>query len=135
MSVEERFAWGELNDYLDQVNHHKVVSQTPTKKECDFSKWTSLRARANYGSPMLSFPRPQYPPEAKERGAHGTVAVLLLVNVRSGLVEQACVSEGHEALHAAAKEAALRVKFSPYSRYVQENYSYAEERVVYGFLP
>jgi hypothetical protein len=135
MSVAERFAWGELKDYLDQVDHPQAVSQTPTKAKCDFSKWTSLRARANYGSPMLSFPKPQYPAEAKERGAHGTVAVLLLVNVRTGLVEQACVIEGDEMLHAAAKDAALHVKFSPYSRYIQGNFLYAEERVVYGFRP
>jgi hypothetical protein len=138
MSFEERFALGELRDYLDHVKERgsaQVSSQTPTKDKCDFSKRTSLRAQSSHGSSMLSFPKPHYPPEAKERGAQGTVAVLLLVNVRTGLVEQTCVIEGDETLHAAATEAALRVKFSPYSRYIQEKFSYAEERVVYGFRP
>ena len=60
--------------------------------------------------------------------------VLLLVNVRSGLVEQACVVEGDEAFTSSAKDAGLRVKFKPYSNYIQKNHSYAEEIVTYNFM-
>ena len=93
-----------------------------------------MKARAIYGSPLLSMPQPEYPPAAKGRGIQGKVVVLLLVNVRSGLVEQACVVEGDEAFTSSAKDAGLRVKFKPYSSYIQNNYSYAEEIVTYNFL-
>ena len=82
---------------------------------------------------MISFPQPEYPADAKARGIHGRVAVRLLVNVRTGLVERACVIEGDEALAQAAKDAGMRVKFSPYSDYIQKKFTFAEEVVTYGF--
>ncbi|HJP93503.1 MAG TPA: energy transducer TonB [Pyrinomonadaceae bacterium] len=101
--------------------------------ECDFSKFSPMKARANHGSPLISLPRPQYPPEAKERGVEGQVAVRLLVNVRTGLVEKACVIEGEKVFAAAAMEAGMRVKFDPYSDYIQQKFAYAEEIVKYQF--
>ena len=92
-----------------------------------------MKAGATYHSPMISFPQPEYPPEARKGGIHGSVLVRLLVNVRTGLVERACVIEGDEALAQAAKDAGMRVKFSPYSDYIQKKYTFAEEVVTYGF--
>jgi len=108
-------------------------SPSSTKGECDFSKFSPMKAQTNHGSPVISMPRPQYPPEAKERGVEGKVAVRLLVNVRTGLVEQACLIEGDEVFAPAAIEAGLRVKFDPYSNYIQQKFSYAEEIVSYQF--
>lgn len=92
-----------------------------------------MKAQTNHGSPVISTPRPQYPPEAKERAVEGKVAVRLLVNVRTGLVEQACLIEGNEVFAPAAIEAGLRIKFDPYSYYIQQKFSYAEEIVTYQF--
>jgi outer membrane biosynthesis protein TonB len=115
-------------------NDQQLSEKTNTEnKRCDFSDVKPMRAGANSGAPRLSLPKPAYPPEAKERGIQGKVVVLLLVNTGSGLVERACVSEGNDLLIGAAKEAALRIKFSPYSSYIQERFSYAEEVVSYQF--
>lgn len=109
------------------------VSQNPENNKCDFSKFKPMKARANYSSPIVSMPQPEYPPASKGRGIQGKVVVLLLVNVRSGLVEQACIMEGDEAFRSAAKDVGLRVKFKPYSSYIQGKHSYAEEIVTYNF--
>jgi hypothetical protein len=93
-----------------------------------------MKAGANYGSPLISMPQPEYPLASKGRGIQGKVVLLLLVNVRSGLVEQACVIEGNEALASVTKDAGLRVKFKPYSSYIQGKYSYAQEIVTYDFV-
>ena len=103
------------------------------KPQCDFSEFKPMKARANYGAPLVSAPKPGYPPEARSQGIHGTVVMLLLVNTRTGGVEQACSLEGNELLVPAAKEAALRVRFDPYSNWIQERFAYAEERISYQF--
>ena len=90
-----------------------------------------MEARASHDSSMINAPKPEYPSQAN--GIEGTLAVRLLVNVRNGLVEQACIIEGHQALAETAKEAGLRVKFSHYSKYIQEKFTYAEEIVSYRF--
>ena len=117
------------------AGHVQPASQNSNseKRRCDFSSIKLMKARANHGAPLLSLPKPVYPTEAKRRKIEGTVVVLLLVNVRSGLVEQTCIVEGDEFLAESAKEAASRAKFQPYSSYIQERYSYAEEIVSYGY--
>jgi hypothetical protein len=110
------------------------VNRNPEKNKCDFSKFKPMKARASYGSPIVSMPQPEYPAASKGSGIQGKVTVLLLVNVRSGLVEQACVVEGDEPFTSSAKDAGLSVKFKPYSSYIQKTYSYAEEIVTYNFL-
>ncbi len=117
------------------TNSQPIVKGKSEKNECDFSKFAPMEARANYGSPVRSMPQPVYPPEARERGIKGRVSVLMLVNVRSGLVEQACILDGDAALATAAKDAAMKVKFAPYSSYIQKKYSYAQEIVNYNFEP
>ena len=111
-----------------------TVQQSAEKKTCDFSRFKPMKARANHGSSLVSMPQPAYPPDLKANGVQGRVAALLLVNVSSGLVEQACVMEGDERLAEPAKEAGLRVKFDPYCKYIKDRFTYAEEIVIYNFL-
>lgn len=92
-----------------------------------------MKFGASHHSPMVSIPKPGYPSEARAQGIQGTVTVLLLVNTRTGGVEQACALEGSEPLIAAATEAGLRVRFDPYSSSIQERFAYAEEVVTYQF--
>jgi TonB family protein len=120
----------EVAEHSQPVSPH---SNTENRR-CDFSERKAMKARANHGAPMLSMPKPAYPPQAKGRGIEGTVVVLLLVNVRSGLVEETCVMEGDDSLASSAREAAARAKFHPYSSYIQERYSYAEEILSYKFV-
>jgi len=110
------------------------IQQSTEKKACDFSKFKPMKAQANHGSPVISMPQPAYPPELKANGVQGKVEVLLLVNVRSGLVEQVCLMDGDERLAESAKEAGLRVKFAPYSKYIQDKYTHAEEIAIYNFV-
>ena len=82
-------------------------------------------------------PQPSYPNEAKEKRVGGLVRVRILINAESGHVEQACVVEGDELLANAAKEAALRARFSPYlggNKYVKENYRFIESVITYNFV-
>jgi outer membrane biosynthesis protein TonB len=109
-------------------------SSSKSKKECDFAAYKPLRFTSTLGSPAISMPKPDYPPEAKGQKIEGIVRVKLLINVRSGLVEQACVIEGDEILGQAAKTAALKVKVSPYNNYIKERYNYAEGVVSYNFV-
>ena len=118
----------------DQPINANVQSKEPTA-DCGFSKLGAMKPRATYSSPVISMPRPIYPDDAKARGVKGAVTVLLLVDVRSGQVEKACVISGNEALAAAAREAGLKVKFAPYGDDIQKKYSHAQEIVTYNFQP
>jgi outer membrane biosynthesis protein TonB len=120
-----------------QNSTSKIPETTPTvhPNDCDFSRFKPLKARANYGSPVISMPQPVYPPEARANNVRGKVTVLLLVNVANGLVEEACVVNGNESLASAARDAALRVTFEPYSKYIQSRYTHAEEIVNFDFNP
>jgi hypothetical protein len=106
---------------------------TSEKRRCDFSEFQPLKFGANHHAPLVSVPKPGYPTEALAKGIHGTVALLLLVNTRTGGVESACALEGNELLVPAAKEAGLRARFDPYSSSIQERFAYAEEIVTYQF--
>src|SRR5262245_22753382 len=100
--------------------------QPPAEKpRCDFAEYKPMKAGANQHSPMVSVPKPSYPSDARAQGIQGTVVMLLLVNTRTGSVEQVCALEGNELLVPAAKEAALRVKFEPYSSFIQEHFAYS----------
>jgi outer membrane biosynthesis protein TonB len=131
-----------LNLLMIQCGSHSRPDSSKAKNDrsagetkCDFSEFKPLKAKANYGSPMVSMPKPAYPPEAKERGVKGPVSVVMLVNVHSGQVEKTCVKSGDEMLRAAATDAAMKVQFQPYSKYIQDHYSYAEEIITYTFSP
>ena len=118
----------------DQAMNANVQPRDQTA-DCGFSKLGAMKPRATYSSPVVSMPRPIYPDDAKARGIKGAVTVILLVDVRSGQVENACVTGGNEALAVAAKEAGLKVKFAPYAEYIQKKYSHAQEIVTYNFQP
>lgn len=63
-------------------------------------------------SKAISKPVPPYPDLAKRIGAHGTVAVQVLIDER-GHVVSAQATSGHAMLQKAATDAALRARFTP----------------------
>jgi Gram-negative bacterial TonB protein C-terminal len=86
------------------------------------------------GLPAASIPQPQYPSEAKDRKLAGSIAVRVLINVRTSLVEKACTSDGNDILRKAAETAALKIRLFPYNDYIKERYRYAEGMIVYNFV-
>lgn len=62
------------------------------------------------------------------------MTVRVLINVRTGLVEQACAVDGDESLKRAAEVAALKVQLSPYNGYIKQKYTYATGAVIYNFV-
>jgi protein TonB len=63
-------------------------------------------------SKAISLPQPPYPMIAKQMGAQGQVNVQILVD-ETGRVISAQILSGHPTLVGAAKEAALRARFTP----------------------
>jgi hypothetical protein len=116
--------------------NNKSRAQTPVreKETCDFSEFSPFQAGRGCGAHMIMAPKPAYPPEARAIGAEGSVEVRLLINAKTGLVEKACVIQGHEALASVAKEAGLKARFSPWGKSVQDKHSFAETSIVYNFV-
>jgi outer membrane biosynthesis protein TonB len=115
-----------------QANQASTDTQ---KKQCDFSDYKPLRLRAStLGSPVLSMPQPEYPAEARERKLTGRITVNVLINVNTGVVEQACAADGNEILKRLAEAAALKIRLSPYNDYIRQRYRYAEGVVIYNFV-
>jgi protein TonB len=63
-------------------------------------------------SKVISLPQPPYPPMAKQIGVHGAVPVQILID-ESGRVIAAQAVSGSPMLTTAAKEAAMRARFTP----------------------
>jgi protein TonB len=63
-------------------------------------------------SKAVSLPQPPYPPIAKQIRAQGSVNVQILVDEQGRVISAQAVT-GHPTLLAAAKEAALRARFTP----------------------
>src|SRR5207245_6026 len=63
-------------------------------------------------SKAISLPRPVYPAMAKQTGTQGSVSVQILVDEQGKVVSAQAVS-GNPMLTAAAKEAAMRARFTP----------------------
>jgi len=63
-------------------------------------------------SKVISLPQPTYPVMAKQTGTHGSVTVQILVDEQGKVISAQTVS-GHPFLSVAAKEAALRARFTP----------------------
>jgi len=127
-----------LGQCSKQPDHSSPTNQpSPAVSEkCDFSSYKPFKG-GMLQAPGVSLPQPQYPQEAKDRKLQGTVSVRVLVNLRSGLVERACVAEGDEVLGQAAVQAALKAKFAPdwgHSKYLAERYSYVETLIKYNFM-
>lgn len=102
--------------------------------QCGFSSYKPLRLGADLGSPALSMPQPEYSAEARERKLAGRITVNVLINVNTGVVEQACAADGDAILKRLAEAAALRIRLSPYNDYIKRRYRYAQGFVVYNFV-
>src|SRR5262249_48104836 len=63
-------------------------------------------------SKIISLPQPPYPIMARQIGVHGSVPVQILID-ESGRVISAQPVSGHPFLTNAAKEAAMRGRFTP----------------------
>lgn len=60
----------------------------------------------------LFLPKPDYPPEARAAGAHGTVTVQVMIDEYGNVTSAKAVS-GHPTLHQACVNASLAARFSP----------------------
>lgn len=63
-------------------------------------------------SKVISLPQPAYPIMAKQTGTHGPVNIQILVD-EQGKVISAQVVSGHPMLNPAARDAAMRARFTP----------------------
>src|SRR5215212_7301191 len=81
-------------NHPQQINPAVAESE---KKECDFSSFKPFKI-GMVQAPIISLPKPMYPPEAKEQKIEGRVVIKVLIHVPSGKVMQACVLEGNEIL-------------------------------------
>lgn len=63
-------------------------------------------------SKVISLPQPPYPPMAKQIGVHGAVPVQILIDEGGKVISAQAVS-GHPLLTTAAKDAAMRARFTP----------------------
>jgi len=63
-------------------------------------------------SKAISLPQPAYPPIARQLHLGGTVAVQILVDEQGKVILAQPIS-GHPTLTPAAKEAAMRARFTP----------------------
>ena len=79
---------------------------TPVKPQTQRLPSTVLASKA------ISLPQPPYPPMARQIRAQGSVNVQILVDERGKVVSAQAVS-GHPLLTSAAREAALRARFTP----------------------
>jgi hypothetical protein len=113
----------------------KTVGSDAALPACDFSKYKPLKLGLSTGGYATSLPRPPYPPEAKDQHAASQVTLKLLINVRTGSVEQACFVAGNNLFEQSSKDAALRSKFSfEKPKPFPKGYAYAEGVIVYNFV-
>ncbi|HEY3137317.1 MAG TPA: hypothetical protein VGL29_14915, partial [Blastocatellia bacterium] len=89
-----------------------TVRSESSPPACDFSKYNPLKLGLSTGGYATSLPRPAYPPEARDQHAASQVTLRLLIDVRTGSVEQACFVSGNNLFEQSSKDAALRSKFS-----------------------
>jgi len=99
-------AGGEAQPRLSVSIDTPPPAPTPVKHETERVTSVVLISKA------ISLPQPVYPPIARQIGAHGTVLVQILVD-ENGKVLTAQPVSGHPTLLGAAKEAALRARFTP----------------------
>jgi hypothetical protein len=127
---------GERTPSTKQSNpRYQQPSPETQNKRCDFSSYKPLRLGAqSLETPVLSFPKPEYSAQARERKLAGRIAVIVLINTHTGSVEQACASDGGEILKQLAEAAALKIKLAPYKDYIKRRYQYAQGVVVYNFV-
>jgi len=90
----------------------RVVVDTPPPAPTPVKHETERVTSVVLVSKAISLPQPVYPPIARQIGAHGTVLVQILVDENGKVLTAQSVS-GHPTLLGAAKEAALRARFTP----------------------
>ena len=79
---------------------------------------------------------PKYPAAAKQQRVEDQVTVKLLINVQTGIVEQACLAKGDTIFEQTSKDAALRSTFSFAGiKALPKQYHYAEGTMIYNFVP
>src|SRR5437588_2512988 len=86
-----------------------IVDTTPPPPPKPKTETVTSRVLA---SKAISLPQPPYPPMARQIRAQGSVNVQILVDERGKVVSAQAVS-GHPLLTSAAREAALRARFTP----------------------
>lgn len=110
----------QCNGYAVQRNAGPkgTAQQTPPpagenrQAECDFSSYAPVEIKHFDPGAVTKRVKPEYPPEASQRGIQGRVIVKALVN-EAGIVERACAFEGEEKLRRSAEKAALEWKLKP----------------------
>jgi len=80
-------------------------------KSKDKDKQKDAKRKVEKGG-LIEAPKPVYPPDAKEQKIEGVVSVDIVIN-EEGNVISAKPNSGPEALHGAAKDAALKARFKP----------------------
>jgi TonB family protein len=112
--------------------------QKSSDSGCDFSAYQPVRQSHFVSNTVIEKVKPEYPPEARKRGAQGWINVKILVN-RDGAVEKAC-ADGDQTLKDAAEKAALQWKFKPNFGYAKaaeagsRKYKYREDVIAFNFV-
>ena len=106
-----------------------------TEPECNFSSYKPLVLNHALLNAATKNVQPKYPSVAKAAHAAGKVQVKILVD-RFGNVVEACVSQGHPLLRAAARDAALEWKFKKnfgFSKKSKLNARYIQSFLFFNF--
>lgn len=97
---------------LDTPSPRSSPVAQPENGNCNFSDVKTVWISHFTRSTIATIKRPEYPPEAVERGIEGLVNVIFLVDA-DGKVIRACAVDGNRLLGKAAEEAVLQWKFNP----------------------
>ena len=120
---------------LDQSHQLDEARSEPETSSCNFSAYKAVSLGFSTTGYATSLPKPIYPPEAKKQKVEGQVTMKLLISVRSGIVERACIVKGGRVFERVSSEAALRSKFSfSGTKALPKRYSYAEGVLIYNFV-
>ena len=90
----------------------KIENDTPPPMPTPAKPKTETVTSRVLASKAISLPQPPYPPMARQIRAQGSVNVQILVDEQGKVISAQAVS-GHPLLTSAAKEAAMRARFTP----------------------
>lgn len=96
----------------DTTSVPRVVETTPPPTPTPMKPPTQRVSTGVLIAKVISLPQPPYPPIAKQIRAQGPVSVQILVDEQGKVISAQAVS-GNPMLISAAKEAALRARFTP----------------------
>ena len=111
-------------------------AQTVDSETCDFSEYKPFWISHFLKGALIEQVKPEYPPAAKAVGAHGAVQVRILVD-RQGVVQKACVLQGHPLLRAATVQAALASRFKKnfgFSKSFYKRSRFVTDILLYRFI-